>query len=371
MTTSKWTTAAFLLLCLEFAGESRQPRATGQEGQPPTEESIFKALADREAATDWIRAKCDSKISVPKGLFASERNPKVLLPLEDLSFDHVVRFSIGPDKWRYEHTGYSYDPGRQELIKDALIVAYNNGVRKNLIPKADNTEYPQGNISDGGFTNIPQSIWMKAFFLLFRPLKSGLVGPGQYKLITTNARIGDIPCVVLEQSGQRTTKRSIWLERTPPHSVLRYATSNGGKVLVNCEFHYESGATFPKKWVAAAHSAEGRLQEDVTTIMTELAIEKSLPAEDFELDFPVGTVVFDRRKTAPSGATGSIIVGPGAEKPFKGDPKRAYQEWATNASGADLTVTVVVAAVVVAVAASVVLWFRKKRMAASDLKRNV
>jgi len=160
---------------------------------------------------------------------------------------------------------------------------------------------------------------------VFRPLTCGLITRRDYRLAKTKALLGETPCSVLEKRGHSADQWSIWVEEKAPFRVRRHLFANNGKVVTNTEFSYDGAERLPKKWGCASYLLNGRLNEHVVAELTEVSLGKALPAEEFELSYPPGTVLKDYRKKQ-SGPSHSIMLEDGKRKEIKGDPETAYRE---------------------------------------------
>lgn len=297
-----------------------------QETAMATLEDTFQLLRTQETETQWVNVKAKTTTTTPKETIQSEKNKGVLLPVEDSDFEGTMSLWLAPDKWRYEDDGQSFDLLTEKFVKRGMRAVFDGPSLKSLEPKG-RREYPLANVTDGAFTKIPQFVWSKALFLLFRPIQAGVIDQARFRIGTPHAFVNDVACFELQQVGGAGSRWSVWLTTDKPFSVLRYSSTRNGKIITKCDFYYDDGSRWPSGWDTTGYDDAGRLTEHVVTRVTELNVGKEVPPEKFELAFPVGTVVQDlRKKGKERSIKRSVILEEGKSVEIKGETKAAYRQ---------------------------------------------
>jgi hypothetical protein len=161
--------------------------------------------------------------------------------------------------------------------------------------------YPKGIISDRVDCEDADSIELKPLMLACRGPK-GLQGWNTIPWVLTDAQAKlDGRKVLVIQVNDRTRARKVWIDAERDFLPLRYslADSRAGASNIDMKIEYIRSADewTPNNWTMRT-SKNGELCQSIDATVTKCEINEAIPLENFQIDFPRGTVVIDMRNNS-------------------------------------------------------------------------
>jgi hypothetical protein len=327
---------------------SMGPIVRGGEKEDPA----LVAAQKREAAAKSVVAEYEIKDVVAKGGVSDKYGPQWngSNPLPETETTNtstnrlLLGLLVGGQKIRseYQHT-YLFDflrlGGRTALYFPVVVVdrAGGKGFRPDVTP-------PAGIIFEG--PKEPQC-WPLPGFLVdpllatFRGTEPEFTSWSVAKMARTEGTL-DIEgksCrgYVTKILPKRT--RTYWMDPAQDYVIRRVQTYQEDKLADQTDIQYErrpspEDPTFvPLEWEYHEYSPGGKVVHTITVKVTKLEINQPLSADQFEINFPAGAEILDRRdsnsyRVQASGELRQLDVNTGAELPASGEPDGAV--WYRN-----------------------------------------
>lgn len=110
---------------------------------------------------------------------------------------------------------------------------------------------------------------------------------------------------------------ALWVDPSRECSVQRYILSMGGKVRLQLNIDYtrdEQYGFVPSAWEIARLDPGGNPRESVSASVVSFVLNRRIPVEEFQLNFPAGTLVTDLKSDSARGRTQYIVREEGAKR---------------------------------------------------------
>ncbi len=304
------------------------------------EDPAVVAAKKREAAARNVFAEYEVKDVVAKGGVSDKYGPQWngprTLPETEMINTSTNRLLLGEQKIRseYQHT-YLFDfirlGGRTAVYFPLVVVdrAGGKGFRPDVTP-------PAGIIFDG--PREPQCWPVPAF--LVEPLMATFRGTEPEFSGWSVAKMAPMEGT-LDIEGQSCReyvtkllpkrKRTFWMDPAQNYVIRRAQTYQEDKLADQTDIRYErrpqpeDPTLVPVEWEFHEYSPAAKVVHTITVKVTKLEINQPLPAEQFEINFPAGAEIFDRRdsnsyRVQTNGELRQLDVNTGAELPASGEP---------------------------------------------------
>ena len=285
-------------------------RASAVEITVETISDTWRKWQDHVITAKFVWAQ---RTTVAKEAFALRNDAgedlPIKLPLRETTLGGFCTLVLDGDKWRYESESPIVNSTRDGFIVQKQTTVSKGGIAKvYMAPGA--YDYPLGNITETKPTDVPRVSISRPPFLIFRSLSNGFFNPGDYIVKSDAEGLAKSRLVVLHER-QQSPRWSLCADPDRDCVITHYALSVASKELVTADLTYIQSAEHgwvPKAWRIVELDRQGRMCQTTTAVVKEWQINTPIAAEEFELTFPVGTVVRDFRKAADDGETFSYEV---------------------------------------------------------------
>lgn len=306
-------TCMVLLLSRPPATKARAPERGGNQALKQEILKIWRERQDylRSGAFAWTEA-----VTIPKGGYSDtlrEMNgPKwgeqmgaavdAVIPPEDTTYEvkSALWWDVG-GKMRYTYDNQTWSVKDGRYVASRYISTFDGSQAKILRPDGSPyARHSQGSIRLEKRHEDGRVISHLPFRLLFRALDHDL-GPFETESMTVagqRAFVNGVSCVELQQHQGRSLLRH-WADPARGYVVVRMLETNNGRPQCQQDISYrpdpEAGWA-PENWTSVFFKSDGRLDRSVRATLTEFRVNPSLPAEEFDIEFPPGTSVWDLKQ---------------------------------------------------------------------------
>jgi Thioredoxin-like len=140
------------------------------------------------------------------------------------------------------------------------------------------------------------------FWLAFLPSDSRFTGlvPTKFRVLSDDARIGEIPCILVETGNAALSHTLLWLDPAREDVVLRkqrYAMGLNGWSVERADFSYRGHADngwIPADWKKSVVGPDGTISVASTDTVAEFRINQPIPHAEFKVELPATEYVEDK-----------------------------------------------------------------------------
>jgi hypothetical protein len=212
------------------------------------------------------------------------------------------------DRVTVENLSLVFDGGRMySIIQNAAHPqagqqsAFDGKAAKNLTLRTNH--HPTGMIEHAAHSHHAQLSIFRPVLFTFRPFNPHFLGFHVPFRDTGRAGIIDgASCPILESVERaqfNTTTRTIWVDPARDYNILRYTVhGDSGLVALQIDVSYSRSADVgwrPDGWKIQRFGKENTIRTQTSASHVKFEFNPSLGDKDFDLVFPVGTVVADER----------------------------------------------------------------------------
>lgn len=184
-------------------------------------------------------------------------------------------------------------PGR----KATMISAFDGSKNFQFTDSPDPDDWARGIVwSEKKYDEI-HNIQLRPWLLHFRPLSSPVtnLSENRLKIVRLDSMAGGRKCTMLEALPQRRLPltRIYWVDPNQNFSIVRYVEKFQGRptLELNIEFKFDAKTGWiPSTWNAALAKEQFAIRDR----LLRFQINPQVSEADFRIDFPEGTIVFDR-----------------------------------------------------------------------------
>jgi len=246
-----------------------------------------------------IEYKIKDVISKGGWVFTSQARP---VPPDDITFESNNRLIFDGARYRIDNNHFVmlFGIGTNRVIQVPLWTASDGTVTKSLWREGMPNSGPWGTINgvdDKMDLKIPDldPVWM-----CLRWDDSSFVPQvvGTYKPSGSSKEIDGAKCreYAAKQNGRTTVK--LWVDPNKDYTVRRLVCERDGRISDQWDVSYrrhEKGIWVPEAWSHRWHSSDGRIVRVCRAEAMAVRLNEPLPAESFDLTFPVGSILYDQR----------------------------------------------------------------------------
>lgn len=336
---------ALVLMVLFSIGRSGSPSLRAAE--LPTLEVIENTWKAREQATQSARFAWQSKQTYAKGAFLNPKmgekmNPKgELLPSTDQTMDEAYKLCFAIDKMAFRYSGHIWMDDQGAFSPQEYASSY-DGKDSKMFWAQGKPSYPKGVLTNENKNTEVNNYHCKPILLTYRALHKtmGSIQLGGFEILPTPGLIDDKECIILRDAPSRfggPYQRTLWLDPKRGFVVLRYATTNSAGVqTIKVDIDYAQDrihGAVPSSWRIVCRDDNGWLRESSFSTVTEFAINPAIDDNEFRLEFPVNTLVTDRKSRARQQFY--VVRENGAKRPVTGEEvaKASYDQILKSETG--------------------------------------
>jgi hypothetical protein len=261
-------------------------------GRAIADEKHDQRLLDRVVAEWRARAELAKSVSVTwtesvaSAAGGTKDKPEKTFLWLDFGAGALARFE--------SRKGDERSPGGAE---PGQIFSSFNGRRNFQFTSADNAkDWPRGIVWDATFHDEQHALQLRPWLLHFRPFAKPAPDLDKLKLdvASTTEEIEGRPCVQLEWwDNERPYSGRYWVDVERGCSIVRYIEVFQGKPVAHLNIRHQKHAKLgwvPAKWDAAFTNGQFAVNGELLSI----TLNPELSDSSFELEYPEGTVLFDR-----------------------------------------------------------------------------
>jgi hypothetical protein len=281
-------------------------RAEDGAGVTYTRDAIVKAWEARTAKYRSVDATFDERVlKQPPNIRRSKTSPP---PSSKVTW----RVQIADGKCRLEVVGAATNKGSPS--SEAFIATFDGMTSKKLYPVTQNHQgeiYPSGFIFKERKAQTDKQLMVWPFRWSFGTINLGPVdfSPAHVSIVPVSGMFDGDPCVLAKISQEGRETDVLWFDPKKDFSIVRYVQErrSGGGAQLDCSFsHDASGLWLPVKWTATWFDPENKPWMVYEMATQHAVVNMAIPPEEFDLQFPVGTVVSDMREGQPKGRSGTF-----------------------------------------------------------------
>ena len=235
------------------------------------------------------------------------KNPnKLTLPSRDEAFPAKFELVVAGDKVRYSHTGVAIG-FKKGIIPNQLNQSVFNGKEAKSYYEPIAAEYGTGFISDDKTNPDVKTVSLEPILRNLRPFHpsmgfatfASMLDPSVFRLQSQHALVRGRSCLILER---RPTPPDPYTERfylDPDRDcvIIRSNLLLAGKLVYELDITElkQDIVWVPVEWKSHRYDRDGRLESSITANVTDFSINKDIPDEEFNIEFPPGTWVKVRK----------------------------------------------------------------------------
>jgi hypothetical protein len=298
--------AAVFLLMLSLS--QLAPAIADDDVNANVKDAILRAWGERQERLASCRITWTERMTIRAGSLnrllsefresKSGENPPLLVPAKELEFKYGGSFAMKESLAKYTAAIIQLQPDM--TVKLAQHASSFDGETSRMLSR------PEGDVPQGTFraesknADVP-SVPLMPLLLNLRPLsrsRSGLEMT-EMAVVQTGVELAGAKCIVIQDSMQR-----LWLDVARGFIVLRWeqVQQATGHVVTSCDITYELQGEFgwlPNAWTtqsfSSSVSSDHAPDQVITATVDSFQPAAKLATEDFRLEFPVGTRVYDQR----------------------------------------------------------------------------
>jgi hypothetical protein len=317
-------------------------RASSQAG--PSNAPAVAAARTRQESVKTVNLVLKQTEVFAKG-GVSDRTPppfksKAPVPAKETTLESINRLVLDGEKVRYEdnHPGWHMPSGEQH--KRRVVSLFNGSVAKKYFPSGVSGKgNPVGTIDKDAWQDAMKSAVLTPITMAFRGLDLA-ISPyliGDLKPSGITLPIDGAPCQEHVVNFSDATK-SFWLDPGKDYVVRRMRLQRRGHLVDQCDISYrrhDAWGWVPASWVRNQYSPAGTVLVTTKVEVLEMRLNDPQPAEQFDIQFPAGSQVFDIRnaknyRVQPDGTMREL--SPSGEElpgsvPQPGDPWYRRNKW--------------------------------------------
>jgi hypothetical protein len=211
---------------------------------------------------------------------------------------HSLRYRLAGDgeRLRLTRSGLEYDIDLRRFAEKNYTFVFDGSESRTLWTSEKLRRHPPGFISQG-MAFATNNYHVQAVIVRFRPLVKTLSGIDLSTCEIANERdvIDGVPCRLLRGRPKPRLEELYWIATDGDWRILRYERTVNGRVFSQLTIGYEQRAehgNIPRDWKhVSINDRSGTLSETIDSTLIHSDINRPLPDEEFELEFPPGAVV--------------------------------------------------------------------------------
>lgn len=259
-------------------------------------------------------------------------------------FEYTLTTKISIDGIRMHHELQGERPMGSRLGRADRSSAYNGEVSKSFTDSNARFKYPTGHIykmEQCEATSVFYTHPLRWTYALFEQAVSG-INLDKLTLSTRQGVIDDQECLILEQKSEFTFggDEAFWIDPSKDYSIVRYTVGTGDQVAaqIDCTYQFDPEHGWaPSRWTTWRFRGDGTPRTTGKVEVVEYEINPEFSSDEFEITFPVGTLVSDQRPQKGIGRTGTfdyIVLEGGKKRQITWDERHAsYDELVATESG--------------------------------------
>ncbi len=260
---------------------------------------FFKSTSQRQSRLKSIDVTFLVKEYRPKGSSIPMAVKSDQILRNNVSIESTNRIVIQDDNLlRIESNHSAWHAESSIFVPIEKIAVSNTNESRSFYPKGRGTDpQPSGSIRSSSSTNLFEYFY-QPITLFSRGLNRHFVSPTihSFKPTGIQQRINGNNCLEYVAQLDRNLKRSLYIIPHFDYAVSRITLIRQNKIVEQIDISFvrdeQSGMLFPDSWIEHYYSMDGKLIRQTECKVLSRTINKALPANHFDIQFPVGTRVF-------------------------------------------------------------------------------
>ncbi len=282
-------------------------RAQGEAGI--SLEKIVKAWQDREGRIktfrfSWVKEHVRSRGSFLSPEWGRGKNPDLkTVPEETTSYEEF--YSAINDGGKIRFTRSRMEGSVDHILRRQETTSVANGKDCRVFRARGAVEYPLGEIGQEKVN--PMDLTDPEFFPLlmilrpFHPVLGSFNGQSTVRNMTLESRIVTVakrPCYQLKLvDPSSSVVQFFWVDSERDFTLVRRSLTQEGKLLAQIDwedYKLNGRIWIPHRWKMVWMRDDRSVLSSGTSIVKEFSINSAVDEKEFELEFPVGTLVRER-----------------------------------------------------------------------------
>lgn len=300
--------AALGLLCCPWDGlaqtdpPSDQIVSNSPQSGRVTIEKIVQAWGTRQQRArsfrfQWIETRTDMKGSV-SGIALDAP----LEPSQDTTFESKLLLVVDGRKSSFTYDGKMWGPGVDNLTPRKYTSVYDGTESSEFKAAVSKEQFPRGALFGSRPNTQLKTVHCSPPVWFYRPLDIGMGGFDQERLVLTGeaGTIAGQDCIVLaERSGgfDDIYGWRLWLDPSEGFAIRRAVRMRQGRVAWQFDVAYGemNDESIPTRWTLV-RMGNNRIESQLECRVVDFALNMTVPAAIFKIEFPPGTRVADLRR---------------------------------------------------------------------------
>lgn len=308
----------------------------------PGTEEVIAAWRQREEDVKSLRFVCQCDHMVKRGTLRVppfvRRSQETVIPPEDTSLGLNFTYLLEGKKALYSQTGQKWDFRQNKPAPKDFSCSFDSEVLKMLFEKGDGICPQACEFDDGAGPSVFGESTIVPVVLVYRPFAHYL--PDRQIAVETaclrECRAAPTPQALVSIAFWPVHTpdwiQYVWVDPARAYLPCRCLLEKSGNVIYDLSIEYreaESGQWVPKEWNAKHFGMDGRLESIRRTQVLECSINCSVGDEAFDITFPYGAWVHERR----DGKNRSYLVFKGGRRRYLSESERDVRQYEQLMSG--------------------------------------
>jgi hypothetical protein len=272
------------------------------DAQELTLQGVIDAWRARQERTRSAFFHWSESVTKPKGSMRSSKslpNRGTTIPPEDMILTFDSSLAIDAQKVCYRTKGDFWADEQGAFRPQRYASAFNGKQGKTYWP-AD-VRHARGFLESSGSNEELSSYHLKPLLIVYRSLDRKMRGldPRRLTLPALTAIVDERKCRCVEFSRGPGVVERFWVDCERDSSVSRYMLSSNDKVLIQIDWNYrrqQADGWIPSRWRITVNNPDGTLETSVVATVASASLNPAIDPREFEIDFPEGTLVYDKEK---------------------------------------------------------------------------
>jgi hypothetical protein len=218
-------------------------------------------------------------------------------PAEDSQYQAKRTVSFEQNRMRHSVEGIQWVPGVEEYLPRQYVRVFDGSVEKAFYGKAGDKVFPLGYVDEKTKVNSDaDSRYLHPLLMNYRPFHPTM---GRFPLegwsVVGNGIVGNRNCAILELKSS-TWKQQCWVDVEREYILLRYCTkSKSNQDVFQLDISYKPDVVHgwvPINWKAVScYPESSAISESYTAVVDKYEINIPIELQDFQFEFPPGTLV--------------------------------------------------------------------------------
>ncbi len=301
--------SAFLILAFLAPLLRGQPALSPGAAAAKKRQEAVKTLKVVFKRTE-VEGAGSASANAPRGL-----KPSTPVPARETTIESENRLFLDGDKVRYEDNHPLWEISTGKLRKMDSVYAFDGTLAKLLHPYS-NHGGPLGSIEKAAYQEKVKSYELTPLTVTFRGLNPAICPDA-----LADAKPSGVTLPINGESCQEYVLArsslviSLWMDPTKDYVIRRISKQRNGKIVEQHDITYQRNALVgwvPESWARHFYLPEGGLQRTGKMKVLEMELNTAQPHQQFDLQFPPGTWVFDQRtmkdyRVQPDGSMSEVV----------------------------------------------------------------